>query len=117
MSASPILLLTGGGTAGHVSPNLALLPVLRERGFRVEYVGSHDGIERELCERAGLPYHAVHVGKLRRYASVQNLLDPFRTLRGILEARYSDRRSALGSACSLASSTISPAARNKVPNP
>ena len=92
MSASPILLLTGGGTAGHVSPNIALLPVLRARGFQVEYVGSHDGIERELCERAGLPFHAVHVGKLRRYASVQNLLDPFRTLQGINEAQQLIRR-------------------------
>ena len=92
MSSAPILLLTGGGTAGHVSPNLALLPVLRARGFQVEYVGAHDGIERELAERAGLPYHAVHVGKLRRYASVQNLLDPFRTLQGINEAQQLIRR-------------------------
>ena len=92
MSSSPILLLTGGGTAGHVSPNLALLPVLRARGFQVEYVGSPDGMERELAERAGVPYHAVHVGKLRRYASVQNLLDPFRTLQGINEAQQLIRR-------------------------
>jgi UDP-N-acetylglucosamine--N-acetylmuramyl-(pentapeptide) pyrophosphoryl-undecaprenol N-acetylglucosamine transferase len=92
MSTAPILLLTGGGTAGHVSPNLALLPVLRARGFQVEYVGSHDGIERELAERAGLPYHAVHVGKLRRYASLQNLLDPFRTLQGIQDAQRLMRR-------------------------
>jgi UDP-N-acetylglucosamine--N-acetylmuramyl-(pentapeptide) pyrophosphoryl-undecaprenol N-acetylglucosamine transferase len=92
MSASPILLLTGGGTAGHVSPNIALLPVLRARGFQVEYVGAPDGIERGLAERAGLTYHAVHVGKLRRYASVQNLLDPFRTLQGINEAQQLIRR-------------------------
>jgi UDP-N-acetylglucosamine--N-acetylmuramyl-(pentapeptide) pyrophosphoryl-undecaprenol N-acetylglucosamine transferase len=86
MSTPPIVLLTGGGTAGHVSPNLALLPALQARGYRAEYVGSPDGIERELAERAGLPYHPVQVGKLRRYASVQNLLDPFRTLAGIVEA-------------------------------
>jgi UDP-N-acetylglucosamine--N-acetylmuramyl-(pentapeptide) pyrophosphoryl-undecaprenol N-acetylglucosamine transferase len=92
MSTSPILLLTGGGTAGHVAPNLALLPVLQARGFQVEYVGSRDGMERELSQRAGLPYHAVQVGKLRRYASVQNLLDPFRTLLGVVEAVQLMRR-------------------------
>lgn len=80
------VVLTGGGTAGHVTPNLALLPTLRQRGFEIEYVGSLRGIERRLATEAGLPYHAVHTGKLRRYLSLENLLDPFRLLLGIVEA-------------------------------
>jgi len=90
MADQPTLVLTGGGTAGHVAPNLALAPVLRERGFAVAYIGAHDGMERELCARAEIPFHPVHVGKLRRYLSarhvVQNLIDPFRTVQGLFEA-------------------------------
>ena len=80
------IVLTGGGTAGHVTPNLALAPLLMERGFRIEYVGSKDGIERSLCEEAGISYHSIATGKLRRYASWQNLIDPFRLLQGIAQA-------------------------------
>jgi len=86
------LLLTGGGTAGHVTPNLALLPALRARGFAVEYVGSHAGIERRLVVEAGLPYHAVQTGKLRRYASFENLIDLLRIPVGILQAALLVRR-------------------------
>ena len=82
------VLLTGGGTAGHVTPNLALLPALRERGFDVSYVGSVAGIERRLATEAGLPYHAVQTGKLRRYASFENLVDLFRIPVGILQATF-----------------------------
>lgn len=80
------VVLTGGGTAGHVTPNLALLPALRERGFEPVYVGSRSGIERRLAEEAGLPYHGVLTGKLRRYASLENFLDPFRIVVGVLQA-------------------------------
>ena len=90
--AAKKLVLTGGGTAGHVTPNLALVPALRERGFEIEYVGSHEGIEKTLVARSGLPYHAVHTGKLRRYASWQNLIDPFLTLWGVVEAVLLMRR-------------------------
>jgi UDP-N-acetylglucosamine--N-acetylmuramyl-(pentapeptide) pyrophosphoryl-undecaprenol N-acetylglucosamine transferase len=86
------VLLTGGGTAGHVTPNLALLPSLRARGFEVEYMGSIAGIERRLASEAGLPYHPVQTGKLRRYASLENLVDPFRILFGILQATWRIRR-------------------------
>jgi UDP-N-acetylglucosamine--N-acetylmuramyl-(pentapeptide) pyrophosphoryl-undecaprenol N-acetylglucosamine transferase len=85
MSSRRTIVLTGGGTAGHVTPNLALLPLLRARGYHVEYVGSYDGIERRLCAEAQLPYHAISVGKLRRYASWQNLVDPFRTVWGVAQ--------------------------------
>lgn len=81
------IILTGGGTAGHVTPNIALIPFLRKLGYDIQYIGSHNGIEKELIEPFGIPYHAISTGKLRRYLSVQNLTDPFRVLNGISEAR------------------------------
>lgn len=80
------IILTGGGTAGHVTPNLALLPELRERGYSVEYIGSKTGIEHELITQAGVPYHAISSGKLRRYFSLKNFTDPFRVLAGFFQA-------------------------------
>lgn len=87
MKAEKKILLTGGGTAGHVTPNLALLPVLQEEGFRAEYIGSYDGIEKQLIEKTGIPYHGISTGKLRRYFSLKNLTDPFRVLKGYGEAK------------------------------
>lgn len=85
----PKILLTGGGTAGHVTPNIALIPYLREKGFEIEYMGSKDGIEKELIERIGIPYTGVSTGKLRRYLSGKNLTDIARINHGIAEAmRY-----------------------------
>lgn len=82
------IVLTGGGTAGHVTPNIALIPYLKERGFEIEYMGSYDGIEKKLIEKEGIPYTGIDSGKLRRYASVQNLKDPHHILHGIREARH-----------------------------
>ena len=81
------IILTGGGTAGHVTPNIALLPGLKERGYEVHYIGSYNGIEKELIEQLGIPYHGISSGKLRRYFSWQNFTDPFRVLKGFGEAR------------------------------
>ena len=81
------IVLTGGGTAGHVTPNLALLPGLRERGWQVSYIGSYNGMEKELVEKAGVPYYGISSGKLRRYMDLKNLSDPFRVLKGVGEAR------------------------------
>jgi UDP-N-acetylglucosamine--N-acetylmuramyl-(pentapeptide) pyrophosphoryl-undecaprenol N-acetylglucosamine transferase len=86
MTAPRRIVLTGGGSAGHVTPNLALLPRLREQGWEIEYIGSRSGIERELVQTAGLPYHAIDSGKLRRYASWQNWIDPLRVLSGLAQA-------------------------------
>lgn len=80
------IILTGGGTAGHVTPNIALLPRLRELQYDIHYIGSYNGIEKELIEQFGIPYHGISSGKLRRYFSVQNFTDPFRVLRGFGEA-------------------------------
>lgn len=78
---------TGGGTAGHVTPNLALIPHFLERGWEVHYIGTAGGMERELIEPLdGVTYHAIHSGKLRRYFAVKNFTDPFRVLQGAWEA-------------------------------
>lgn len=82
------ILLTGGGTAGHVTPNLALLPQLRAEGYTIHYIGTREGIERDLlAKEADISYHAISAGKLRRYFSLKNLVDPFRVVRGIFQAR------------------------------
>ena len=81
------IILTGGGTAGHVTPNIALIPRLRELGYDIQYVGSYTGIEKELIEPFGIPYHGISSGKLRRYFSLQNFTDPFRVVKGFGEAR------------------------------
>ena len=80
------IVLTGGGTAGHVTPNLALLPSLKERGYEIHYIGSYNGIERKLIEGAGIPYDGISSGKLRRYFDLKNFSDPFRVLKGCTEA-------------------------------
>lgn len=76
------IVLTGGGSAGHVIPHLALLPLLKRQGYKIHYIGSKDGIEKQIIEKEGLPYHAIHSGKLRRYFSVKNFSDPFKILAG-----------------------------------
>ena len=81
------IILTGGGTAGHVTPNIALLPGLKELGYDIHYIGSYNGIEKELIEQFGIPYHGISSGKLRRYFSMQNFTDPFRVLKGFGEAK------------------------------
>ena len=81
------IILTGGGTAGHVTPNIALIPKLKELGYDIQYIGSYEGIEKELIEPFGIPYHGISSGKLRRYFSVQNFTDPFRVIKGFGEAR------------------------------
>lgn len=81
------IILTGGGTAGHVTPNIALLPRLKELGYDIHYIGSYNGIEKELIEQFGIPYHGIATGKLRRYFSLQNFTDPFRVIKGLDEAR------------------------------
>lgn len=81
------IVLTGGGTAGHVTPNIALLPALQEAGFEISYMGSYDGIEKRLIEDFGIPYTGIATGKFRRYLDVKNLTDPFRVIKGYSEAK------------------------------
>lgn len=80
------IVLTGGGTAGHVTPNLALIPALQKKGYEIFYIGSEQGMEKELIEKIKIPYYGIPTGKLRRYLSVKNITDVFRVLSGIKEA-------------------------------
>ena len=78
------IILTGGGTAGHVTPNLALLPSLQKEEFEIRYIGSYNGIERRLIEETGIPYDGISSGKLRRYFDIKNFSSesPERLCRG-----------------------------------
>lgn len=78
--------MTGGGSAGHVTPNLALVPKLKELGYEIEYIGTKDGIERKIIEAEKIKYHIIASGKLRRYFDIKNFTDPFRIIKGIFQA-------------------------------
>ncbi|RIN32234.1 UDP-N-acetylglucosamine--N-acetylmuramyl-(pentapeptide) pyrophosphoryl-undecaprenol N-acetylglucosamine transferase, partial [Staphylococcus succinus] len=80
---------TGGGTVGHVSVNLSLIPTALEEGHEAFYIGSKKGIEREMIESQlpNIHYHAISSGKLRRYISWENIKDIFKVLKGIFDAR------------------------------
>ncbi len=81
------IVLTGGGTAGHVTPCIALLPGLKEEGYDIHYIGSQNGIERKLIEELGVPYYGISSGKLRRYFDPKNFSDPFKVMKGYLQAK------------------------------
>ena len=81
------IVFTGGGTAGHVTPNIALIDFMQAQGYEIAYIGSKDGIEKQLITELGVPYYGVSSGKLRRYFSWKNFTDPFRVLKGCHEAR------------------------------
>ena len=81
------IVLTGGGTAGHVTPNIALLPALKEAGYDISYIGSYDGIEKRLIADYNIPYYGISTGKFRRYFDLKNFSDPFRVIKGYSEAK------------------------------
>lgn len=81
------IVLTGGGTAGHVTPNLALLPSLKTAGYEITYMGSYDGIEKKLIGDFDIPYVGISTGKFRRYFDPKNFTDPFRVIKGFSEAK------------------------------
>ena len=81
------IILTGGGTAGHVTPNIALLPALKEAGYEITYMGSYDGIEKKLIADFDIPYVGISTGKFRRYLDIKNFTDPFRVIKGCSEAK------------------------------
>ena len=80
------IILTGGGTAGHVTPNMALLPHLKDKGFDIAYIGTVDGIEKKLLADFDLRYYGISAGKLRRYFDPKNFSDPFRVIKGYGQA-------------------------------
>ncbi len=78
---------TGGGTAGHVTPNVSLIPLMQQKGYTVHYIGRCEGIERDIIEKMpGVIYHGISAGKLRRYNNIKNLTDPFRVVKGYFQA-------------------------------
>ncbi|MBQ1901172.1 MAG: undecaprenyldiphospho-muramoylpentapeptide beta-N-acetylglucosaminyltransferase [Lachnospiraceae bacterium] len=81
------IVMTGGGTAGHVTPNIALMPALKEAGYEIEYIGSYKGMEKDLIEKHGIKYYGIASGKLRRYFDWKNFSDPFRVIHGFFQAR------------------------------
>lgn len=81
------IIMTGGGSAGHVTPNIALMPILKSKGFEIKYIGSTNGIEKGLIEKEGIPYFGISSGKLRRYFDVKNFTDPFKVVKGFFEAK------------------------------
>ena len=81
------IVLTGGGTAGHVTPNIAIIPTLKDMGYDISYIGTYNGIEKKLIEEIDIPYYGIASGKLRRYFSLKNFTDPFRILKGYFQAK------------------------------
>lgn len=80
------IMMTGGGSAGHVTPNLALIPKLKELGYEIKYIGSKDGIEKEIIQKENIPYFEISSGKLRRYFDLKNFSDPFKVAKGVMDA-------------------------------
>ncbi|WP_246941644.1 undecaprenyldiphospho-muramoylpentapeptide beta-N-acetylglucosaminyltransferase [Bacillus pinisoli] len=81
------IVFTGGGSAGHVTLNLALIPYFKKEGWEISYIGSENGIERELISKVeGVTYYPIATGKLRRYFDLKNLKDPFNVLKGTYQA-------------------------------
>jgi UDP-N-acetylglucosamine--N-acetylmuramyl-(pentapeptide) pyrophosphoryl-undecaprenol N-acetylglucosamine transferase len=80
------IVMTGGGTAGHVTPNIALMPALQDAGYDITYIGSYKGMEKELIEAQNIPYFGISSGKLRRYFDPKNFSDPFKVLKGYGQA-------------------------------
>lgn len=80
------IVLTGGGTGGHVTPNIALLPSLAKNKYDIHYIGSKNGIEKEIVSGFDIPYYSISTGKLRRYLDFKNVTDAFRIVKGVGDA-------------------------------
>ena len=87
MQSNKRIVLTGGGSAGHVTPNLAIVSELRKRNFEIFYIGSKNGIEKGIVERHNIPFFSITTGKIKRYMSLSNLSTPLSVIKGIIEAK------------------------------
>lgn len=85
---NPSIVLTGGGSAGHVIPNVVLIEVLQQAGWNIHYIGAADSIEKKVISPLNIPFHAVRSGKFRRYFSWKNFVDPFNIVIGILQSFF-----------------------------
>ncbi len=82
------IVFTGGGSAGHVTPNIALFPYFRENGYEIHYIGSEEGIEKTIIEKEkDIIYHHIRAGKLRRYFSLKNFTDIFKVIGGYYDSK------------------------------
>lgn len=81
------IIMTGGGSAGHVTPNIALMPALKELGYEIQYIGTESGIERSIIQEENIKYHVISSGKLRRYFDIKNFTDPFKVIKGVFDAK------------------------------
>lgn len=86
ITKSKKIIFTGGGSAGHVTPNLALIEKFCKENWEVAYISSQTGIEKELITKLNIPFYPIITGKLRRYFSWQNFIDPFKVLYGVIQA-------------------------------
>ena len=79
------IVMTGGGTAGHVTPNIAMFDTLKRKNYKIYYVGSKNGMEQELIQKEKIPYYGISSGKLRRYFDIKNFTDAFRVMKGFAQ--------------------------------
>lgn len=80
------IILTGGGTAGHCTPHLALLPYIKNDFDKIYYIGSENGIERQIIENTDIPYYSIPCAKLDRQSLTKNLKMPFKVISGVIRA-------------------------------
>lgn len=84
----PKIVFTGGGTAGHVTPNLALIDYYNNQGWEIFYIGSENGVEKNIIADIDVKYYAIPCGKLRRYLSLRNFIDPIKIIGGVFQAYF-----------------------------
>lgn len=84
------ILVTGGGSGGHIIPTLAVIDKLKElnKDIDILYVGSRGGMEAKIVPEKGLPFKGIFCGKLRRYFSWENFTDIFRVITGLFQSFY-----------------------------
>jgi len=82
------IVFTGGGSAGHVTPNIAIMNKLKEKGWDITYIGSRKGIEEDIITKENIPFHGISSGKLRRYFDWKNFSDPLKIMKGAMEAYF-----------------------------
>jgi UDP-N-acetylglucosamine--N-acetylmuramyl-(pentapeptide) pyrophosphoryl-undecaprenol N-acetylglucosamine transferase len=84
-----MIVVTGGGTGGHIFPTIAVIGELKRRGYEeILWIGSKNGSEREWAKKVGVRYHGILAGKLRRYFSLRNFVDLFKVFWGTAQSFF-----------------------------
>lgn len=81
------IVLTGGGTGGHIYPNIALLPKLKEKFNNIYYIGETDGIEEKIVKNNDIEFFGISCTKLIRSLTPKNLLIPFELMKSVKQAK------------------------------